>query len=544
MRDTAMNLLFLLSFLLTVISITPGMAFDPNNPAGSGYILTFSDNFTNRNTIDLNYTNKPGFNWYPTLFPAFGSGKTANFTVGSSCDSANVCLPALTISPTIYTANYNLATATGGPAPSYYVGTTFSGGAYYAVKLKFNPAAVWSSSGRNVGCPNGGACWPSAWLLAREHLTYPNIGDQVPGDPAMTEHFVEDDMFEFDISWASKVAWGTGVHDWGSIGTGTCNYGYRTGFGGYCDITNSDATSGSPYWNFVSTLPGAQNIDWTQWHTIGQLWVPGTAANSYQGYVQNFIGGPESGGMMIPLSEVQWTDPSSPIRNLASLQLTPPYPVQPPAPYAFSITDQQHMVMILGSGPKEPMQVASVEVWQNSNGGSNTTIWMDPANGIGLNSGNNGISERSLIGTGFANGVALTAGNNGGAKQIRVTFEAAIAAGNWQVDHAAIGIWAGTGANTTNTPVELTFSGAHGFNIAQGATITSDWVTVPPFTTSNVLVVITDQNASNGTAGYTEFNLANSSNNYATGASYNQAVVSGYTAYNDVEGILSVEVSP
>jgi hypothetical protein len=130
-----------------------------------------------------------------------------------------------------------------------------------------------------------------------------------------------------------------------------------------------------------------------------------------------------------------------------------------------------------------------------------------------LNSGNNGISERSLIGTGFANGVALRAGNNGGAKQIRVTFEAAIAAWNWQVDHAAIGIWAGTGANT---PVELTFSGAHGFNIAQGATITSHWVTVPPFTTSNVLVVITDQSASNGTAGYTEFNLANSSGSNLT----------------------------
>lgn len=100
-------------------------------------------------------------------------------------------------------------------------------------------------------------------------------------------------------------------------------------------------------------------------------------------------------------------------------------------------------------------------------------------------SGNEGIS--------FRNVVPITAGALG---QVRVTFKAP-AAGT-KVDHASIGISTGSVGNTTATPVELTFSGAHGFTLGANASIVSDWVNLSGFTSSDLLVVIFDQNAATG----------------------------------------------
>ena len=35
-------------------------------------------------------------------------------------------------------------------------------------------------------------------------------------------------------------------------------------------------------------------------------------------------------------------------------------------PWTFGILDQQHVVLILGTGPGEPMTIESVNVWQAS----------------------------------------------------------------------------------------------------------------------------------------------------------------------------------
>jgi hypothetical protein len=45
---------------VTVPVCQPHIAFDPNNPAASGYALVFSDNFTSTATIDFNATDTTG----------------------------------------------------------------------------------------------------------------------------------------------------------------------------------------------------------------------------------------------------------------------------------------------------------------------------------------------------------------------------------------------------------------------------------------------------------------------------------------------------
>jgi len=82
--------------------------------------------------------------------------------------------------------------------------------------------------------------------------------------------------------------------------------------------------------------------------------------------------------------------------------------------------------------------------------------------------------------------------------QVRVTFNAASAgsaAGGLQLDHASIGIQTGANDATTAVPVELLFSGAHGFTIADGASIVSDWANLAGFTSANKLIVVMDCNS-------------------------------------------------
>jgi hypothetical protein len=170
------------------------------------------------------------------------------------------------------------------------------------------------------------------------------------------------------------------------------------------------------------------------------------------------------------------------------------------------------------------------------------TIWTAPGSPL-FNNGDSGLTLRGLYGIGFANNVALTSGNNGGDWPVRVTFKADSSNGNWQVDHASIGVSTGVGSNTTATPVELKFGGASGFIVAQGTSITSDWVLIPAFTTSNVLVVIYDQTTGNNSAGIL-FSSATASLYLKSGVSYNVAVPPGMGSANNYEGVASIEVLP
>ena len=89
----------------------------------------------------------------------------------------------------------------------------------------------------------------------------------------------------------------------------------------------------------VHTPAGA---DFNQFHTYAQLWVPGT--NGVAGFVKNYFDG-------TLLSQLSWVDAGAG---------TPP----PSGSFLFSILDQDHLVLCLGTGIGEPMVFDWVRVWQ------------------------------------------------------------------------------------------------------------------------------------------------------------------------------------
>lgn len=312
---------------------SPRGTFDPSNPERSGYALVFSDDFSNPKTIDLNATKQPGFNWYLTKFFGYETEPSSDFSIGPD---------GITITPTKNHGGYNIATAAPSSDSTSYVGNAWGGGAYFEIKLKFDPSVVVFSNG-----------YPAVWGESLEHAIQKS---HPPDMPDSFEHFIEDDFFEFNIKWAPTVAYGTAIHDWYGQYKSVCNYGYLAGKIGFCDITNSGA--GTPYYNFVTGKPDGSIIDWNKWHTISQLWVPGTAANDYRGYVQNFLDGVAmyaGAGAFSPLSKVGWA--SNIPYTFTSLQNSEA---------AFSILDKQRLFIILGTGANQPFTIRFVRVWQLS----------------------------------------------------------------------------------------------------------------------------------------------------------------------------------
>lgn len=114
---------------------------------------------------------------------------------------------------------------------------------------------------------------------------------------------------------------------------------------------------------------------------------------------------------------------------------------------------------------------------------------------------------------------------SGGGTQVRVRFVASAAA-SLTLDHASVGIRT-SNADTSATPVELLFSGASGFTITAGNTLTSDWADLT-FLSSDTLVITCDVAASNGNPKVTS---GGSTNMYARSAfdSYNQSSVSSFS---------------
>lgn len=132
-------------------------------------------------------------------------------------------------------------------------------------------------------------------------------------------------------------------------------------------------------------------------------------------------------------------------------------------------------------------------------------------------------------------------GLTGGGDQVRVRFVAS----NSQVfaiDNASIGVLGGaTWPNmTTNPPVRLTFSGANGFSIAAGATITSDWVDLV-FTSSDVLVPHWD--FITGTTGIRidGGGGVNDAGWKAATDDFNNSTVTGYSSNGFTRGINQIE---
>jgi hypothetical protein len=137
--------------------------------------------------------------------------------------------------------------------------------------------------------------------------------------------------------------------------------------------------------------------------------------------------------------------------------------------------------------------------------------------------------------------VPITGGAQG---QVRVTFKNGV--GSTAIcNNASIGISNGTTHNTTATPIELLFSGLHGYTLASAASITSDWANLSGFTSSDKLVVDMDFVQTNA-LGCTTTGVTGAQQYFfdTAGTYYNQAAPAGFStgSAGEVDGFVLIEV--
>lgn len=301
------------SFSITVATSTADANAAPSYAAAVGYnTRTFAANFTSA-TVDMAGTTKSGFLWYPyTLF-----GRHANVSAIKLNTDGSVTLAGDTTGP-----NGEITSATPASNSAGFVGTAFGGGAYIEAVFKFNPSDVAAANSKG---------WPSFWSLAAEASVFNNGSNQWKGQAKGYEHQIEYDFFEYDYLpyGVPRNVYSSAMHDWYGIYNVTCS--------GLCQQGTASA---------VSKRATPVTTDLTQYHRYGYLWVPATA--TAEGYARAYFDGEPIG------TDVHWT------------QFTSQPPTPNGQPWAFGIMDQQHLVLILGTGVKEPMTVESVSVWQAS----------------------------------------------------------------------------------------------------------------------------------------------------------------------------------
>lgn len=300
--------------------VTAAAAFDPANPGNAGYALVFDDEFSSPNTIDINNTGAAGYNWYAR--DPFGNATSPSYI--------KVTGGALTLLQSNNNFSFGIATAAPASNADGFIGRTFGGGAYYEARIKFNPANV------NPAVTN----WPSFWSDSVEFVANNSRWTaHWPGQAAGYDHFVEDDFFEYDLG--TTGAYNGAIYDWYGT-TGQC------GGTWYCDINNNPNGGNGGTSAFTNSEPSVPSgTDWTQYHTIGQLWVAGNAANGFHGYIQDYFDG-------VPNTDkVTWIDSGTG---------TPP----PSGTFQFSVMDQQHMWVALGTGTTNNIgfTIDWVHVWQ------------------------------------------------------------------------------------------------------------------------------------------------------------------------------------
>ena len=292
----------------------------PSQAKAAGYTSeTFSSTFA-ESTVDTTNSQKSGFDWYLGQF--FGGAATPASDLTFNSDGT------LTFDGAGTSSNAGINTAAPSTDAAGWVGLAFGGGAYFEATYSFNPADTIAT---------GGDGWPSWWAMAIEHLAgLPS--EQWSGQAAGYDHFIETDFFEYDVwSFSPHNEYGGAMHDWYGIYESTCG-------GGYCNVSNSSG-GGTSFSDFVVETP--TTTDFTTYHAFGFLWVPatgttkGTATYYFDGKATNDV-----------VTWSQYTGSESP----------------PPgsAPWTFGVLDQQHLVLILGTGGKEPMRLKSVVVWQKS----------------------------------------------------------------------------------------------------------------------------------------------------------------------------------
>jgi hypothetical protein len=112
--------------------------------------------------------------------------------------------------------------------------------------------------------------------------------------------------------------------------------------------------------------------------------------------------------------------------------------------------------------------------------------------------------------------------------QVRVTFLSSTSA-VYDTNNCSIGIATVSPPNTVAIPVELLFSGAHGFTLPANSSITSDWANFNCLSTDKLIIVM--DIGSNGNPRFNSVLTAAVNSYFVTGASsYNLATVSGFNS--------------
>jgi hypothetical protein len=287
----------------------------PSSASEVGYTQnTFSANFSSSN-VDISNSRNPGYTWY--LWNLYNS-HASPAAIGINSDGS-VTLAGDTVGP-----GGELMTATPAKNSAGFVGTAFGGGAYIEATFKFDPADVDRAHSKT---------WPAFWSLALESIGVRPGANQWSGQAPGYQHQIEVDFFEYLLLayGGPQNAYASSMHDWYGIYKSTCPP-------GLCQV-------GFEFNESKRLAP--TGTDFTQYHTYGSLWVPATSGTP--GYIQFFFDGEPIGGVR---KWAQFTDqpPTNPKQQ----------------PWAFGVLDRQHLILILGTGPQEPMTVQSVNVWQAS----------------------------------------------------------------------------------------------------------------------------------------------------------------------------------
>jgi hypothetical protein len=288
-------------------------AMPPGAAAADYTVNTFSSTF-DTSQVDMANSTKSGYKWYI-------SRHAASVTPQSSVllnNDGSVTLE--------YTSASNDGMATAGMVKGGWIGTVFGGGGYFEATLKFDPDMV----------TNRAKGFPAWWSIAIEHFARSVTGQtsQWPGQPPGFEHYIEPDFFEWNIDGVDKVppkTYNGSMIDWSGIWTRAHG------------MPVSKQTPWTTKWN---TTPST--TDFRQYHKYGWLWVPATATT--KGYAQYYFDDQPT------TDRVSWTQYTN----------QEPTPAQQMDPWTFGILDQQHLMLILGSGDRGAMTVESVTVWQKS----------------------------------------------------------------------------------------------------------------------------------------------------------------------------------
>lgn len=289
----------------------------PSEVVAAGYLVhTFASTF-DATTVDTAESKASGFDWYV-------------WNLFSQADASKVVLNgdhSVTLMGDPAGPNGEIVTAARTGATTY-VGTAFGGGAYFEAVFKFDPATVVAAGFKG---------WPSWWSLPLDHAI-DGTGTWWNGDAGTGyDNHIEPDFFEYDIQGSPPNRYGGTLHNWYGAYKSTCSP------SSYCDWHTPSSV------NLRTAPPGT---DFTNYHAVGFLWVPATAASP--GSATYFFDRVAIGATT---TWTKWVDQPIPVG------VAPPSP-QPP--WAISWMDREHYLLVLGTGVGEPMTIQRVDVWQAS----------------------------------------------------------------------------------------------------------------------------------------------------------------------------------